>query len=82
MNIIKLIKKYEKKNLLLSQRDSNDKHIQPKNCVELIIFDNDGPEGYYERLRFERSITAVKFLRELPDKEIEGLNFGITNYWK
>jgi len=30
--------------------------------IKLTIYDDDGPEGYYEVLEFERSYQAVQFL--------------------
>lgn len=56
-------------------------HIPPANCVELIIFDDDGPEGFFGRIRFERSRDAALFIKDLDDEEIMSLNFRIENHW-
>ena len=55
----------------------------PVNCVELTIYDNDGPEGFYRRFRFKRSSDAVLLImNSLSKKDIKDLNFQIVNYWK
>ncbi len=52
------------------------------NCVELVIYDNDGPEGYYQRLRFGRSADAMRALYDnLPREELERFNFTLENFW-
>lgn len=54
-----------------------------KDCCELVIYDNDGPEGFYRRFRAERSAELVKILLEcFTIDKLEGYNFKITNYWK
>ena len=54
----------------------------PNDCVELTIYDNDGPEGFYQRLRFLYSHQAVKFLFDnFDEEELLGYNFKIENHW-
>ncbi len=54
----------------------------PKDRVELVIYDNDGPEGLFVRLHFERSWHAVKFLKKrFRNHELPDLNFKLTNFW-
>ena len=53
----------------------------PVNCVELIVYDNDGPEGIFHRFQFERSAHAVRYIIENYSNSLDGLNFEITNYW-
>jgi hypothetical protein len=55
----------------------------PVNCVELIIYDDDGPEGYFNRLRFTRSWEAIEAIIEnFPTrKERSCYNFELTNHW-
>lgn len=52
--------------------------------IELIVYDNDGPEGYFERLSFERSHQAVDYIiqhyKQSPD--YKELNFTIKNNYK
>jgi hypothetical protein len=52
--------------------------------VELIVYDNDGPEGYFERLKFERSHQAVDYIitHYKPDPNFQDLNFEIKNNYK
>jgi hypothetical protein len=53
------------------------------NCIELIVFDDDGPEGYYERKLFERSHEAITFITtKFTPEEIKHLNFTIANHWQ
>ncbi len=55
----------------------------PKQCVELIVYDNDGPEGYYHRICFERSHQAISYINsKYSTKERKNLNFELTNHWK
>lgn len=55
----------------------------PENRVQLIIYDNDGPEGLYVRLHFERSWHAIKFLmQEFKPDGLSDLNFELENFWK
>ncbi len=55
---------------------------KPKNCVELVIYDNDGPEGFYKRLRFRNSSDAVRCLMAwFKPEDLDGYNFKITNHW-
>jgi hypothetical protein len=35
-----------------------------KNCTELTISDNDGPEGYFKRMRFETAEQAAQYVLE------------------
>jgi len=57
--------------------------VNATDCVELIIYDNDGPEGFFRRLRFNRSSEAILFIMDsLRRRDIRDLNFTITNYWK
>lgn len=54
----------------------------PTNCVELTIYDNDGPEGFYQRWRFARSSEAIKMLFEAFDiAQLGGWNFTLENHW-
>jgi hypothetical protein len=55
----------------------------PSQCVELVIYDNDGPEGFFERMRFERSSQAIMMIiNHFDAAEISELNFTITNHWQ
>lgn len=53
-----------------------------KSCVELFVFDNDGPEGYCERTFWDRSSEAVEHILGKYGSEIENYNYTITNHWK
>jgi len=54
----------------------------PSACVELCIYDNDGPEGYFKRLRFESSAEAIFCIMDhFTRDEIKSMNFTIINYW-
>lgn len=52
-------------------------------CVELCIYDNDGPEGLFRRLRFARSADAIKMIIDTFDRsELDELNFTLENFWR
>ena len=54
-----------------------------KDCVELIIYDNDGPEGLFRRFRFSRSSEAIKLVFDcFEESDLEGTNFELVNHWK
>lgn len=56
---------------------------EPINCVEATIYDNDGPEGFFKRMRFPRSREVILYLAEvIKANPHEELNFEVTNYWK
>lgn len=60
----------------------DDVYVPPKNCVELIIYDNDGPEGCFERKHFSRSSEAVAYIIKEYGNALDGWNFEITNHYQ
>jgi hypothetical protein len=55
----------------------------PKDCVELIIYDDDGPEGFFRRFKFARSSEAIELLFDaLERKDLKLFNFTLTNHWE
>lgn len=61
-----------------------DGAYNPADCVELEIYDNDGPEGHFHRICFERSYQAVRYIvsKYMSQPDFENYNFKITNHWK
>lgn len=49
--------------------------------IELIIFDDDGPEGFYKSLKFERSYQAVEHIIAHYSSNLKDYNFIIKNHY-
>lgn len=61
-----------------------DKDHESNKLIELHVFDNDGPEGNYEVIKFHKSFEAVNYIlkhyKQSPD--FEETNFEIKNNYK
>ena len=55
-----------------------------KNVARLVIYDNDGPEGFFWSACFERSNQIIAAIATLDKDEpwVKEFNFRIENHWE